>query len=426
MDYKTAMTYIKEVEKRGSVYGLEPMRQLLKELGNPESRLTFIHVGGTNGKGSVSAFITSTLAVNGKKTGRYISPTVFSYQEKIQYTSGNKTHFMTEEETVWSVERVSAAVQRMTEKGLEEPTVFEIETAMAFLLFEKWEVDIVVLEVGLGGTSDATNVVKNVCATVITPISMDHVRLLGDSIEKIAGQKAGIIKEGHQVFTIQEDEKVLEVLKKRCHEKNAYLHIVSETDFYVEHASASGTCFSYQGQEYRTKMAGIYQVENAALAIEVCRYMELKAIEKGILQAVWPGRFEVVSENPLVIIDGAHNKAGAEALKKSIEQLLPDKKIYGIYGVFADKEYVSIASLIVPFLEEVVTIQGKGERGLPAEKLAGVCQAYCDRVDTADSAGEAFYKLKEKAESEDVILAFGSLSFLQSVKEAALADGTKG
>ena len=141
---------------------------------------------------------------------------------------------------------------------------------------------------------------------------------------------------------------------------------------------------------------------------------------------MWPGRFEVVSENPLVIIDGAHNKAGAEALKKSIELLLPDKKLYGIYGVFADKEYVSIASFIVPFLEEVVAIQGKGERGLPAEKLAGVCQAYCDKVDTADSAREAFYKLKEKAEPEDVILAFGSLSFLQSVKEAALADGTKG
>ena len=187
MNEKEALEYIKTAAKRGSVYGLEPMKNLLKELDNPEDDLQFIHVGGTNGKGSVSSFLTSVLAENGQKVGRYISPSVFSYEEKIQYITKTKTHRMSKEEMVWSVEKVAAAVERLKKKSLAEPTVFEIETAMAFLLFKKWKTDIVVLEVGLGGESDATNVIRNVPVTVITPISMDHIAILGNSIEEIAG-----------------------------------------------------------------------------------------------------------------------------------------------------------------------------------------------------------------------------------------------
>lgn len=417
MNEKEALEYIKTAAKRGSVYGLEPMKNLLKELDNPEEDLPFIHVGGTNGKGSVSSFLTSVLAENGQKVGRYISPTVFSDEEKIQYVTKMKTHLMSKEEMVWSVEKVAAAVERLKKKSLAEPTVFEIETAMAFLLFKKWKTDIVVLEVGLGGASDATNVIKNVPVTVITPISMDHMAILGNSIEEIAGQKAGIIKEGHHVFTLQKDKRALQIIRQRCLEKNAVLHEVMEADYCLNKATVFGSSFSYQEKEYRTKMAGVYQIENAALAISVCQDMKMKQIEKGIYNAIWPGRFEVLKEKPLVIIDGAHNKSGAKALAESIQLLLPGKKIYGIYGIFADKDYEEVSSLIIPYLEEVITVPAKGDRSLPADKLAQVCRNYIPKVSAAPDVKEALHEIKLKAGDEDVILAFGSLSFLQQIKE---------
>lgn len=417
MNEKEALEYIKTAAKRGSVYGLEPMKNLLKELDNPEDDLQFIHVGGTNGKGSVSSFLTSVLAENGQKVGRYISPSVFSYEEKIQYITKTKTHRMSKEEMVWSVEKVAAAVERLKKKSLAEPTVFEIETAMAFLLFKKWKTDIVVLEVGLGGESDATNVIRNVPVTVITPISMDHIAILGNSIEEIAGQKAGIIKEGHHVFTLQKDIRALQVIRQRCLEKNAVLHEIMEKDYRVGRATVFESIFSYQGKDYRTRMTGVYQIENAALAIAVCQYLKMKQIEHGIYNALWPGRFEVLKKKPLVIIDGAHNESGAKALEESIQLLLPGKKIYGIYGIFADKDYKEVSARIIPHLEEVIAVPAEGKRSLPPDKLAQVCRKYISNVTASPDVKEALRTIETKAGDEDVILAFGSLSFLQQIKE---------
>lgn len=415
MNYQEAMSYIEKANKRGSVYGLDTMRKLLSYLDNPQDRLQFIHVGGTNGKGSVSSYIATVLAKNGKKVGRYVSPTVFSYQEKIQYLSENQIIMMSEDETAATLTQVKTCVDRMKDDGCALPTVFEIETAMAFLLFIQWKVDVVVLEVGLGGLLDATNVVQNVIATVITPISVDHTRLLGDSVLKIAKEKAGIIKENHKVFAMQKDQEVIRLLEEYAICKHATIHFADPKAATIEEASVEKTVFSLDNTRYTTHMPGLYQVENAMLAIEVCKGLQLSFIKEGIQATRWPGRFEVIGQNPLLIIDGAHNVAGAKALGESIRCLLKGRKIYGIFGVFADKDYVGIAAEVVPLLTEVVTTQGEGERGLPPEKLAEVCRTYCEQVSAANSAKEALQYMRGKTDKEDVILAFGSLSFLKKL-----------
>lgn len=441
MDYEEAKKYLANQNKSGMNLGLGRMKELCRRLGNPEKELSFIHIAGTNGKGSTAAFLSSMLAVHGLVVGRYVSPVVFRYEECIQYEDIKGIHFIQKEMLAEIVTKTAEAVEEIKQEGLDSPTIFEIETAMSFLAFQHWQCSVVVLEVGLGGREDATNVVENVAVSVITPIGMDHMAVLGDTVEKIAAEKAGIIKDNGLVITNQTDEKALSVIREVAKERHAAMYTVTKKDIMVLSAGLGGTVFSYKGKNYRIDMPGMYQVENAALALEVCEHLpenlqhfsgakiSLSTEEKmvGLRNTFWGGRFEVVSTEPLIILDGAHNPAGAEALADSIEELLPGRKIHGVMGVFADKDYKSIVEILLPYFSDIVTITPSGPRGLAKEELAKVWRkcaqsaeeagenCFCREIQMADNPMEGLRRILSSYKEGDAVILFGSLSFFKDL-----------
>ncbi|MCH5252025.1 MAG: bifunctional folylpolyglutamate synthase/dihydrofolate synthase [Lachnospiraceae bacterium] len=426
MTYEEAMTYIQEAGKTGMSLGLDRMRELCRRLGNPQERLSFIHIAGTNGKGSTAAYISSILGVSGYMVGRYVSPAVFQYEECIQYEDGKGIHYIEKELLARCVTEVAVAVEQMAAEEMEPPTVFEIETAVSFLAFVHWQCQVVILEVGLGGKEDATNVIEEAIASVITPVSMDHKRVLGNTLEEIARQKAGIIKKEGRVITFQKKKTAQTVIEKEAEEKKAALTVLKKEDMIRISADLKGMVFSYQGENFRTRMPGSYQMENACLALEVCRQLPppfsftKEQLLKGIGRAVWRGRFEVISENPLIISDGAHNPDGAKALAETVRQLLPDKVLHGIMGVFQDKEYEKIVSYLASVFADVITITAPGGRGLDKNVLAEVWRKKgCPIVSTADSVTLALKEALNHRGEEEAVLLFGSLSFF---RELAIDD----
>ncbi len=416
------MAYIKNVSRTGIKPGLDRMRELCRRLGNPEEKLSFIHIAGTNGKGAVSAYISSILAVNGYVAGRYVSPAVFQYEESIRYEDLRGEHYIDRELLASVVTEAARASAAMEEEGLEPPTVFELETAMAFLAFCHWQCRIVVLEAGLGGREDATNIVGNTLVSVITAVSRDHQALLGDTPEEIAEQKAGIIKDG-PVVTLQRSPEVLAVLERRAAQRKVPLTAVEPKEIRVLAADLSGSVFSYGGENFRTAMPGLYQVENACLAVEACRRLpepfafSVEQMILGVRMARWRGRFEVVCYLPLIIVDGAHNPAGARALRESIRALLSGRTCHGIMGVFADKDYRRMVEILAPCFASAAAITAPGPRGLPAEQLAEVWREQgCRSVSVEEDAGAALGRVTEECGEEDAVVIFGSLSVLQQLK----------
>ena len=424
MNVIEARNYLEQAGRSGINLGLSRMKKLLEYLDNPQDKLLFIHVAGTNGKGSVSSYITSVLAAGGKRVGRYVSPAVFCPEEFIQYEDNQGTHVIGDEIFVEVVTKVAAAAELMVKEKKESwmPTRFELETAMAFLAFLKWKCDVVVLEVGLGGREDATNVVENVLLSVITPVAMDHMAVLGDTIEKIAAEKAGIIKRGVPVVTMQDDERAEAVIKSEAEKMNCAFFSVDKKMCRVEQCGLDGSRFWYDGF-FETGMVGRYQIRNACLAITVCRHLPslLKVTEEqigtGIKKAIWRGRFEVVSRDPLVILDGAHNPAGARALRETIEELnLDKKKLHAIMGVFKDKAYEKMVGILVPLFYDVVTITPESQRGLEKEMLADVWRKNgCRNVGVAENVGEAVELAKKRSKKGEGIVVFGSLSFMKDI-----------
>lgn len=423
MNYEEAMSYIQGVQKSGVRLGLVRMEELCRRLKNPEKELTFIHVAGTNGKGSTAVYISSILAVNGYMTGRYVSPTVFCYEECIQYEDPKGVHYIDKELLAEVVGETAEAAEAMVQDGWEAPTVFEIETAMAFLAFVRWQCKIVVLETGMGGREDATNVVENVIASVITPISRDHMPVLGDTPEEIAAEKAGIIKPGGTVITYQPEDAACEVIRQEAKKQGALVTEVKEKDMRCISASLEGSTFSYRDENYRTVMPGIYQIANACLAIEACKHLPKpfmlneEQIMLGVRMAEWRGRFEVICTSPLIIIDGAHNLSGAQALLASVRELLPDCTLHGIMGVYRDKEYGAMVETLSPAFADVVTITAPGERGLDCKILAEEWERNgCPVVSTAEGVSSALKEAISRCKEGDAILIFGTLSVFKDLK----------
>lgn len=446
MNYEEAMAYLKKADQGGMSLGLERMRRLCEKLGNPQKELRFIHIAGTNGKGSTAAYISSITGGSGYRTGRYVSPAVFQYEECIQCEDEYGIRYIDASLLAQTVTQVAEAVKEMTEEGWEAPTVFEQETAMAFLAFVHWQCRLVILEVGLGGKEDATNVIDRTVASVITPIGMDHTAVLGSSMEEIAAAKAGIIKENGSVFMLQHNEAAAEVIRKVCKEKHARLMEVDLKEIRVLKAELEGSTFSYQGERYHTGMAGCWQTENAALAIAVCKNLtDFPAVGnrqriQGIRRAVWHGRFECVSREPLIIVDGAHNPAGAKALRHSIRTLLSEYVLHAVMGVFADKDYPKMLDILVPEFETATVVTAPSKRGLDRKVLAGEWRKRgCHAVSEADSVkkaldkalaqtkaaapatdgsrqGEEGYNGKRHGTKGHAILVFGSLSLLKELQ----------
>lgn len=423
MTYEEAMTYIQAAGSTGISLGLSRMRELCRRLGDPQKKLSFIHIAGTNGKGSTAAYISSILGVNGYLVGRYVSPVVFQYEECIQYEDMEGVHLIDRELLAELMTEAAAAVDEMGKEGFPQPTAFEIETAVSFLAFVRWRCSVVVLEVGMGGREDATNVIDNVLASVITPVSMDHMHLLGDTLSAIAREKAGIIRQRGTVVSYQKEREAAEVIQEVCSEKEAMLVMVQDTDMALISADLRGSVFSFKGENYRTKMTGTYQVENACLAIETCQCLaeffplETEQMLIGVREAYWRGRFEVVCPEPLILVDGAHNESGAQVLADSLRELLPGRRIHGIMGVFRDKEYEKIVKMMQPVIYDVIAVTAPDRRGLPASELEQVwINSGCGRTETAEGVMDALKKAIRRCEKEDAIVLFGSLSLLGELK----------
>lgn len=423
MDYIQAVQFHEDTKKYGSVLGLDSIRALMHELGDVWREWKAIHIAGTNGKGSVCCFLASVFKEAGYVTGQFNSPAVFDLREIYQVNGS----WIGREEYASCMEQVKAACGRMLQKGLSHPTVFEIETALAFLWFSKKKCDIVILETGMGGKTDATNLIEQPLCSVFTPICLDHMDFLGDSIEKITEVKAGIIKRDCPVVTANQLPEADEILRQKAEEAHATYYTAPEIS--ESRIAKEQLIFSYPGLgEIKLSMTGSFQTENAALAIktlqvlDACGYPVTKRqIRKGMEKAKWIGRFECLSTAPFFYIDGAHNTAAAEELKKSLDSRFPDSKRIGIMGVMADKPYREMLQALRCVFEVIYTVTPDNKRALPAEKLAEECRMQNIEAFAKERVRDAVKAACErgKAEGKDaVVTAFGSLYYLKEVKYA--------
>lgn len=416
MNYREAMEYIEQAGQYGISPGLDSIRRLCGRLGDPQEGLKFVHIAGTNGKGSVSAYIASVLKCGGYHVGRYISPTIFEYRERIQVNDRP----IARSALCRYMEQVKEACDEITALGLPHPTPFEIETALGFLYFQEKRCDIVVLETGMGGLLDATNVVENTLVAVLTSISMDHMKYLGETLGEIAAQKAGIIKAGARVAVLAQSQEVMEVIGKKCQEMHCSVSIARTEDARHVHYGLEKQWFDYGGARVEIALAGKYQIDNAVLALTALKALgeagfpvAEQKLREGMLGTVWPGRFTVVGRKPWFIVDGAHNEDAARRLAESVAFYFKDKRIIYIMGVLRDKEYGKIISLTHSLAEQIITVTPPDNpRALSAYELAREVAQVHPAVTAADSLEEAVEMSRLLAGKEDIILAFGSLSFL--------------
>ena len=419
MTYEEAKLYIEEVSRSGSILGLESIQNLMHELSDVQDKLRVIHIGGTNGKGSTGTFIESILIEAGYKVGRYTSPAVFEPFEvwKINQENIAMVDYLS------CLEEVKAACERMRRKGLPQPTVFEVETALAFVYFHREVCDYVLLEVGMGGETDATNLIKQPVCSVLTSISMDHMQFLGNHLEEIAKIKAGIIKEGCPVVTgSTQKPEVLQVIKETAEKK--YTKLVVANIESVKDIESSFYGLKYRHDELgkiELKMAAVYQAENSNLAIAVCKEvlgLSEEVIKRGIKKACWQGRFEIVSENPVVILDGAHNEDAAEKLAETLQKHFTKGRIAYIIGVLADKAHGKMLECLLPYAESVYTVTPPNPRALDASVLAQEAEELGKAAVPCSTIREAAMLALEEVRNQkaDAVVAFGSLSYLSVLK----------
>ena len=423
MNYKEARNYLDTAALKGSVYGLESIKALLEELGNPQEQLKFIHASGTNGKGSTLAFISTILKYAGYRVGRYISPTVICYRERIQINE----EYITEEALARLTEKVAKAVEAVEEKHGFRPTAFEIETAISFLYFLENDCDLVALETGLGGLTDATNIVSTTILSVIASISMDHMAILGDNIASIATNKAGIIKPGIPVVSLKQVPEAMEVIIDYAEKQESRLYVADPSLAYDIKAKDLLMSFSYKSAFFELNnlkigLVGLYQISNATLALEAIGILKSLGynitendIRNGLCNTKWIGRFTKIHDNPTIIIDGAHNIDAAFKLRETLDSYFTNKAITYIMGVLKDKEYDKILDIMLPKTNQVVTITPDNSRALDGRELAKLIEARGIPAYYAASVKEALEKAIVLAGNDSTILCFGSLYYLGQV-----------
>lgn len=414
MTYEEAIAYIDKMNRFGSVLGLDRIKKLLDYLGNPEEGLKIIHVAGTNGKGSICTFIASILESNGYKVGRYISPTLFDYRERIQINGS----YIDKDSVAEMLTTISEICRRLLVEGSEHPTIFEIETAMSFMYFKKMACDFVVLEVGLGGRFDSTNVIASSLVSVIGAVGLDHTDILGDSLSAIAFEKAGIIKACQPVVIYDQEQEVLDIIMSQCIRKKSRPILTDWEQLGVRKSDVDGQIFDYkQYKEMEIHLAGLFQIKNAATAIEVIEQLREMgypisetSIIAGLRKAKWPGRFQVIHRKPMIIVDGAHNPDGAKALTDCIKNYFIDKKVIFVMGVFSDKDYKGILEVIAPWAKILITYKPDNRRGLPSAVLAAKAKPYFSDIYDGIDVKNALSIALDHAEEENIIISLGSLS----------------
>lgn len=417
MKEREVMEYIESISGLGIVPGLDSIRELCGRLGNPQNALRFVHVAGTNGKGSVSAYIAEVLKCGGYRVGRYVSPVIFEYRERIQVNGRS----ITREALGRLAEQVKQVCGEMVAEGLNQPTAFEVETALGFLYWKEKGCDIVVLETGMGGLLDATNVIDSTVLAVITSISMDHMRFLGNTPEEIAAQKAGIIKPGVPVVSAEQLQSVEKVIRDRAAALDCPFTVAERSRITSVKYGLERQRFSYGGfSGLEISLAGKYQIENGALAVEALKILSERGfpvseekLRQGLKQTVWAGRFTLVGKKPCFIVDGAHNEDAAKRLAESVQFYFTNKRIIYIMGVLKDKEYEKMIGLTHGLADQIITVTPPDNpRALPAYELAREVAKVHPGVTAVDSPEEAVEMSRLLAGKEDVIIAFGTLSFV--------------
>lgn len=417
MKYQEILDYLEEKSSIGIVPGLSSEINLCARLGNPQNKLKFVHIAGTNGKGSTLAYVSTICQESGLKIGRYLSPTIRDYRERFQVNG----KMITKKDFCEGMTLVIECCIKMVAEGYNHPSPFEMETSLAFWYFAKKECDLVILETGLGGRYDATNVIENSVIAVITSISMDHMQFLGKSIREIAREKAGIIKKGCLVVTTKQQEDAMKVI---CEEAELYrcpVYVSDDSQAVNVKYGLQKQSFSFRGlNDLQISLSGKFQIENACLAVRVIEALQQSgfqinedAIRKGLRNTVWEGRFSIIRKNPLWIIDGAHNEDAAYKLAQSIETYLGQKRLIFIMGMLKDKEYEKVVALTAKYASHIITITPpENKRALSAIELAKVVMNVNSNVTAADSLEEAVEIADMMANKADVVLTFGSLSFL--------------
>ena len=422
MKYTECLDYIESLSVYGIRPGLDSISQLLSRLGNPQDDLSFVHIAGTNGKGSTLAYVSTILKCAGYKVGRYISPTIFDYCERIQVGETKISKKALGE----YMDRVKEACDGMLSEGLTHPSPFEVETAIAFLYFKDRKCDIVVMEAGMGGALDATNVIHNTKVAVLASISMDHMQFLGDDLSQIATQKAGIIKAGCYVVSTMQMPQAMQVIKRECEKMHVPLWVSDESKATRIRYGLEKQSFSYgEYKDVEISQAGLYQLQNAVLAMDVIQALRNqgyvvsdKAMYKGLLATTWLGRFSVVGKKPYFVVDGAHNEDAAEKLAEAISFYFTNKRIIYIMGMLRDKECEKVIEKTARFAAQIITITPpENKRAMDGYELAGLVAKENPNVTAASSVEEAVELAKLLAGREDVIIAFGSLSYLGRLME---------
>ncbi len=404
-------SFLKRADGYGSVLGLDSIVRLCDKLGHPERSFSTIHITGTNGKGSVGTYLSRILFLSGRMTGHFSSPAVFDDREVFR-VNGQEIAEDTLTELYLTVKEACDALVR---EGFAHPTRFEIDTAVAFLFFKESHADIAVVEVGMGGETDATNVIPAPVACVFTPIGVEHTAFLGESLREIATVKSGIIKDGSKVFSAVQDPEVRKVLKARALSCNSpYFEVSPEDGRVINDWIGEGA-----SPENSLVMSSTVQRENAALAYAVSRELGIddRLIREGILSATLRGRMEKIADDPAVYIDGAHNPPAALALSKNLEARFTNASFIYIMGVLKDKNFPEILKIMSPYAAEILCVSTTGPRGLVAEDLAKEAQNYCDCVTCASDVKEAVRMAFLHAKDRN-ILCFGSFTFLKEVTEA--------
>lgn len=421
MNYDEALEYIHGTLKFGWKLGLHNISRLLELMDNPQKKLKFVHVAGTNGKGSVTAFISNILIEGGYRVGTFISPYIERFTERIKINNQE----ITRDELARITGYVKSKVDIMVNDGESHPTEFEIVTAIAMQYYLDNKCDIVVLEVGLGGRYDSTNVIDTPLAAVIMTIGYDHTDRLGTTLAEIAYEKAGIIKQGGDVILYPQVQEAGRVFEQACRERNAALHRVNTAGILISEFSIEGQVFTFEKyNKLYISLPGKHQTKNAATAVKVIELLtgkgfsvSEKQLRSGLEKTKWPGRLEVLSKEPLFLIDGAHNPEAAGVLCETLKDCFPDRKMIFIFGVLRDKDYESMLDIIAPLASMFITVTPDDKRALEAGNLANIVRRYCKNVLAGDTIEEAVRTSLLSASPEDIICAFGSLHYIGLIRK---------
>ena len=415
MELKEALAYIDGTRWFGAEPSLRRIGALMAALGDPQKDLKFVHIAGTNGKGSCAAMLASVLRAAGLRTGLYTSPYLHRFHERMQVNG--------EEIDDVVLCRCVEAVRREAEKMTEHPTQFELMTAVAFLFFRAAECGIVVSETGLGGRFDATNVIeKNECS-ILMNIGLDHTAILGDSLEKIAFEKAGIIKAGSPCVLYEQSDAVTEMVKARCRELGVSLCRPDFGQIVPVFDSLEGQVFTYKGRSIALSLLGLHQQRNAAVVIEAVNVLRRRgwkipeeALEHGLYAAGWPGRFELCEDDPPFLVDGGHNPQCAESVVENLLHYFPDSRRILLLGVLRDKDSDKITEILDRAADEYLCVTPPSPRALPAEELAEKLRHFGKPVTVCQSIGEAVDTARERCGEDGMVCAVGSLYLAGEVR----------